>query len=40
RLEPSSVVQGMVSDYLRERPWAPWVIIAFLLGVIFGRGRR
>ena len=37
RLEPSSVVQGMVGDYLRERPWLPWVIVAFLLGVIAGR---
>jgi carbon monoxide dehydrogenase subunit G len=39
RLEPSSVVGGMVGDYLRERPWMPWVIVAFLLGYIFGRRR-
>jgi carbon monoxide dehydrogenase subunit G len=37
RLEPSSVVGGIVGDYVRERPWLPWVVIAFLLGVIFGR---
>ena len=40
QLRPESVVRGIVEDALTERPWIPWVIVAFLLGVVFGRARR
>jgi hypothetical protein len=40
QLKPESVVRGVVEDVLKERPWLPWVAIAFLLGVLFGRARR
>lgn len=40
QLKPESVVRGMVEDLLKERPWLPWVALAFLLGLLFGRGRR
>ena len=40
QLKPESVVRGVLEDLLKERPWLPWVAIAFLLGVLFGRARR
>ena len=40
QLKPESVLRGMVEDMLKERPWLPWVVLAFLLGVLFGRSRR
>jgi carbon monoxide dehydrogenase subunit G len=40
QLKPESVVRGVVEDLLKERPWLPWVALAFLLGLLFGRGRR
>ena len=40
QLKPESLVRGVVEDLLKERPWLPWVAIAFLLGLLFGRGRR
>jgi uncharacterized protein len=40
QLKPESIVRGIVEDMLKERPWLPWVVIAFLLGVVFGRRRR
>jgi carbon monoxide dehydrogenase subunit G len=40
QLKPEAVVRGVVDDMLKERPWLPWVVIAFLLGVVFGRRRR
>jgi len=40
QLKPESVVRGVVEDVLKERPWLPWVALAFLLGVLFGRARR
>src|SRR5262245_45491595 len=33
QLKPESIVRGIVDDILKERPWLPWVVIAFLLGV-------
>lgn len=39
QLSESSVVQGMVSDFVKERPWVPWVIIAFLFGILVGRRK-
>jgi carbon monoxide dehydrogenase subunit G len=40
QLKPESVVRGVLEDVLKERPWLPWVAIAFLLGMLFGRARR
>jgi uncharacterized protein len=40
QLKPESIVRGVVDDMLKERPWLPWVVIAFLLGVVFGRRRH
>ena len=39
QLKPESVFHGMLGDFISERPWMPWVIIAFLLGYILGRNR-
>jgi uncharacterized protein len=40
QLKPESVVRGIAEDMLRERPWLPWVVFAFLLGILMGRSRR
>jgi carbon monoxide dehydrogenase subunit G len=40
QLKPESIVRGVLEDLLKERPWLPWVAIAFLLGMLFGRARR
>jgi hypothetical protein len=39
QLKPEAVVSGMISDFMSERPWFPWVVVAFLLGYILGRRR-
>lgn len=36
-LSEADVARGAIEDFLKERPWAPWVIIAFLIGFILGR---
>ena len=40
QLKPEAVALGVVQDIIKERPWLPWVVIAFLLGVLLGRRRR
>jgi carbon monoxide dehydrogenase subunit G len=40
QLKPESIMRGMVEDALQERPWVPWVFVAFLLGILFGRAGR
>jgi carbon monoxide dehydrogenase subunit G len=40
QLKPASVMRGVAEDILKERPWLPWVVLAFLLGVLIGRSRR
>jgi carbon monoxide dehydrogenase subunit G len=40
QLRPETMVRGVVEDMLKERPWLPWVLIAFLFGVLIGRARR
>lgn len=39
QLQPATVVSGMITDFIGERPWVPWVVVAFLLGFILGRSR-
>lgn len=39
QLKPESIFMGVVQDFVAERPWAPWVVVAFLLGFIFGSAR-
>lgn len=40
QLRPESVIFGIVNDFIAERPWAPWIIVAFLIGYILGRARN
>ena len=35
-----AALPGRRDDMLKERPWLPWVVIAFLFGVLMGRSRR
>ncbi|MGB9753199.1 SRPBCC family protein [Roseiflexus castenholzii] len=39
QLRPESVVFGIINDFIAERPWAPWIVVAFLIGYILGRSR-
>ncbi len=39
QLRPESVIFGIVNDFIAERSWAPWIIVAFLIGYILGRSR-
>jgi uncharacterized protein len=38
-LSDADVAKGVVEDFLKERPWFPWVVAAFLLGFLFGRRK-
>ncbi|OAN48261.1 carbon monoxide dehydrogenase [Chloroflexus islandicus] len=38
-LSEVDVALGVVEDFLKERPWVPWVIVAFLLGYLLGQRR-
>jgi hypothetical protein len=38
-LSDADVAKGVVEDFLKERPWFPWVVVAFLLGFLFGRRK-
>lgn len=40
QLKPALVARGVVEDFLQERPWLLWIVVAFLLGLILGRSRR
>src|SRR5207247_1953853 len=40
QLKPETVMRGVVEDILKERTWISWVVVAFLLGYVFGRLRR
>jgi carbon monoxide dehydrogenase subunit G len=39
QLSEADVARGVVEDFLKENPWAPWVILAFLIGYILGRRK-
>ena len=36
-LSEADLARGALEDFLKERPWAPWVIVAFLVGYLLGR---
>lgn len=38
-LSEVDVALGVIEDFLKERPWVPWVIVAFLLGYLLGQRR-
>ena len=40
QLKPAAVARGVMDDFLQERPWLPWIVVAFVLGFLFGRSRR
>lgn len=40
QLRPESVFFGIVNDFVAERPWAPWIVVAFLIGFLLGRSQR
>jgi carbon monoxide dehydrogenase subunit G len=40
QLRPEAMVLGVVEDMLKDKPWIPWVAVAFLLGVLIGRAGR
>lgn len=37
QLKPETLILGIAQDFINERPWIPWVIIAFLVGWLLGR---
>ncbi len=39
RLSEEAVAKGAWEDFIAERPWFPWVVVAFLLGYILGRRK-
>jgi hypothetical protein len=39
QLSEGDVARGMVDDFLKENPWAPWILLAFLIGYILGRRK-
>ncbi|HEX5692212.1 MAG TPA: carbon monoxide dehydrogenase, partial [Roseiflexaceae bacterium] len=40
QLRPESMLRGVVEDMLQDKPWLPWVVVAFVLGVLLGRAGR
>ncbi len=40
QLKPEAVLSGALLDFYKERPWIPWVIVAFLLGYLLGRSQN
>jgi carbon monoxide dehydrogenase subunit G len=39
QLTEADLARGVVEDFLKERPWAPWVLVAFLIGFVLGRRK-
>jgi len=39
QLSEADVARGVVEDFIKENPWAPWVLLAFLIGYILGRRK-
>jgi carbon monoxide dehydrogenase subunit G len=40
QLSEADVARGVIADFLNERPWLPWVVIAFLVGIVLGQRKR
>ncbi len=38
-LTDADLARGAAEDFLKERPWAPWVLVAFLVGYLLGRRK-
>lgn len=36
-LSEADLARGAAEDFLKERPWLPWVLIAFLVGYLLGK---
>ncbi|MEF3275278.1 MAG: carbon monoxide dehydrogenase subunit G [Chloroflexus sp.] len=39
-LSEIDVALGVIEDFFKERPWAPWIIVAFLIGYLLGQRQR
>lgn len=39
QLSETDVALGVVDDFFKERPWLPWILVAFLVGLLLGRRR-
>ncbi|MCU0492424.1 MAG: carbon monoxide dehydrogenase subunit G [Chloroflexaceae bacterium] len=40
QLSDRDVAFGVMEDFLKERPWFAWVVVAFLVGLLLGRRKR
>ncbi len=38
-LSEATLVRGTLEDFFKQNPWLPWLIVAFLLGYLFGNRR-
>jgi uncharacterized protein len=38
-LTETGLARGALDDFVRQSPWLPWLIVAFLLGYLFGKRR-
>jgi carbon monoxide dehydrogenase subunit G len=38
-LSEADLARGAAEDFLKERPWLPWVALAFLIGFMLGRRK-
>jgi uncharacterized protein len=38
-LTEATLARGALEDFVRQSPWLPWMIVAFLLGYLFGSRR-
>jgi uncharacterized protein len=38
-LTETALARGAIEDFVRQSPWLPWIIVAFLLGYLFGSRR-
>ncbi len=38
-LTDADLARGAAEDFIKERPWAPWVLVAFLVGYLLGRRK-
>jgi hypothetical protein len=36
-LSEADLARGAAEDFIKERPWLPWVLVAFLVGYLLGK---